>query len=139
MTDANDRIAALEAALVISETDRAIEVHKLSKHAALLRQAMNAVALVRDYAGQPQVCYKQDGVAVTAYEFIMRLKAESPKLNESEVPAKRPAPPSTQGMRNPYRKNPKLWNLTEQFTLEKSQPALAAQLKLEAEAVDGPL
>ncbi|MBS0240129.1 MAG: hypothetical protein JSR89_17075 [Proteobacteria bacterium] len=139
MTDANTRIAALEAALVLAETDRAIGAHNLSKHASLLRQAMNPVALVRDYAGQPQVCYKQDGVAVTADEFIQRIKAESPKLNESDAPTKRPAPPNTKGIANPYRKHPKLWNLTTQFALEKSQPALAAQLKLEAEAVDGPL
>lgn len=125
------RVASLEAALILAETDRAILDAGMAKHASLLRKALGGVATIVDYGGQPQVRYKLDGSAVTAGEILSHLRDENPKLSEASNTEDRKALPSTEGIRNPYRKV--TWNLTSQFALERSAPKLAAALRAQAE------
>ncbi|MBS0233805.1 MAG: hypothetical protein JSR99_09990 [Proteobacteria bacterium] len=128
---ADTRVAALEAALIISETDRAILDAGMTRHATLLRKALGGVATIVDYAGQPQVRYKLEGSAVTANEFLTHLRDENPRLGEAPAAERKALPVNTAGVRNPYLK--RTWNLTAQFVIEKGDPQLAAALRTQAE------
>lgn len=112
---------------------RASAIEDLTTRAARVFSFADGKLIAKDPAtGQPLLSAKNPGQPLTPDEWFTNLNAQAPHLFETSTGggAAGSSGGAGSGIKNPWSKNDR--NLSEQIRIEKTNPALAAQLKSSA-------
>lgn len=125
---------ALKLAVIKSSAEAAVARRRDVTMPVLAVPLLESVARISDVKGHARVEYRDSGGWYSADELLDRLavRPETARLFNSNAVPDAPKKQTSAPLKNPFHKA--TWNITEQFKLMRSDPALAGRLKEAAEA-----